>query len=111
MIGTDVLKQTEFKISANGIELIPKKKNHFINLTNVSKAHNQSELKGLLITFWIFFHCGQLIFRMADCEVEGAIASPRSIAPADSFERKRQGNVPDGKRSNKRRNMRTTEYV
>ncbi|GFX71194.1 hypothetical protein TNCV_3409641 [Trichonephila clavipes] len=45
IIGTDVLKQTEFKISANGIELIPKKKDHFINLINVSKAHNQSELK------------------------------------------------------------------
>ncbi|GFU38868.1 uncharacterized protein TNCV_3539921 [Trichonephila clavipes] len=45
IIGTDVLKQTEFKISANGIELIPKKKDHFINLIHVSKAHNQSELK------------------------------------------------------------------
>ncbi|GFW22497.1 uncharacterized protein TNCV_2170311 [Trichonephila clavipes] len=45
IIGTDVLKQTEFKISANGIELIPKKKNPFINLINISKAHNQSELK------------------------------------------------------------------
>ncbi|GFS77518.1 uncharacterized protein TNCV_320751 [Trichonephila clavipes] len=45
IIGTDVLKQTEFKISANGIELIPKKNDHFINLINVSKAHNQSELK------------------------------------------------------------------
>ncbi|GFW99174.1 hypothetical protein TNCV_3009421 [Trichonephila clavipes] len=45
IIGTDVLKQTEFKISANSIELIPKKKDHFINLINVSKAHNQSELK------------------------------------------------------------------
>ncbi|GFX65666.1 uncharacterized protein TNCV_4093591 [Trichonephila clavipes] len=45
IIGTDVLKQTEFKISANGIELIPQKKDHFINLINVSKAHNQSELE------------------------------------------------------------------
>ncbi|GFX50897.1 uncharacterized protein TNCV_2732481 [Trichonephila clavipes] len=45
IIGTDVLKRTEFKITANGIELIPKKKDHFINLINVSKAHNQSELK------------------------------------------------------------------
>ncbi|GFU77717.1 uncharacterized protein TNCV_1550001 [Trichonephila clavipes] len=45
IIGTDVLKQTEFKISASGIELIPKKKDQFINLINVSKAHNQSELK------------------------------------------------------------------
>ncbi|GFV59968.1 transposon Tf2-9 polyprotein [Trichonephila clavipes] len=45
IIGTDVLKQTEFKIRANGIELIPKKKDHFINLINVSKTHNQSELK------------------------------------------------------------------
>ncbi|GFS52831.1 hypothetical protein TNCV_3122301 [Trichonephila clavipes] len=45
IIGTDVLKQTEFKISANGIELIPKKKDHFINLINVPKAHNQSKLK------------------------------------------------------------------
>ncbi|GFX91096.1 hypothetical protein TNCV_3222571 [Trichonephila clavipes] len=35
--------------------------------------------KSLLTTFWIFFRCGQLIFRMADCEVEGDIASPRSI--------------------------------
>ncbi|GFW61615.1 hypothetical protein TNCV_4796491 [Trichonephila clavipes] len=35
--------------------------------------------KSLLTTFWIFFRCGQLIFRMADCEVEGAIASPRGI--------------------------------
>ncbi|GFV28349.1 hypothetical protein TNCV_4600021 [Trichonephila clavipes] len=63
----------------------------------------------LLTTFWIFFRCGQLIFRMADCEVEGAIASPRSIhPPAESFERKREGNVLDGKRSSERRNMRTT---
>ncbi|GFS74929.1 uncharacterized protein TNCV_1396031 [Trichonephila clavipes] len=45
IIGTDVLKQTEFKITANSIELISKKKDHFINLINVSKAHNQSELK------------------------------------------------------------------
>ncbi|GFU81712.1 hypothetical protein TNCV_3086241 [Trichonephila clavipes] len=45
IIGNDVLKQTEFKSSANGIELIPKKKDHFINFINVSKAHNQSELK------------------------------------------------------------------
>ncbi|GFU59490.1 uncharacterized protein TNCV_1515571 [Trichonephila clavipes] len=45
IIGTDVLKQTEFKISANGIELIPKKKDDFIKLINVSKTHNQSELK------------------------------------------------------------------
>ncbi|GFU68788.1 hypothetical protein TNCV_1610901 [Trichonephila clavipes] len=45
IIGTDVLKQTEFKITANGIEVIPKKKDHLINLINVSKAHNQSELK------------------------------------------------------------------
>ncbi|GFS49961.1 hypothetical protein TNCV_4778671 [Trichonephila clavipes] len=45
IIGTGVLKQTEFKITANGIELIPKKNDHFINLINVSKAHNQSELK------------------------------------------------------------------
>ncbi|GFY34998.1 hypothetical protein TNCV_5043741 [Trichonephila clavipes] len=35
--------------------------------------------KSLLTTFWIFFRCGQLIFRMADCEVEGTIASPLSI--------------------------------
>ncbi|GFV73737.1 hypothetical protein TNCV_3374351 [Trichonephila clavipes] len=35
--------------------------------------------KSLLTTFWIFFRCGQLIFRMADCEVEGTIASPISI--------------------------------
>ncbi|GFW18787.1 hypothetical protein TNCV_5132401 [Trichonephila clavipes] len=45
IIGTDVLKQTEFKITANGIELIPKKKDNFINLINVSKAHNQSGFK------------------------------------------------------------------
>ncbi|GFU50552.1 uncharacterized protein TNCV_4884151 [Trichonephila clavipes] len=51
IIGTDVLKhqfqlkRTEFKITANGIEFIPKKNDHFINLINVSKAHNQSELK------------------------------------------------------------------
>ncbi|GFS61106.1 hypothetical protein TNCV_4956131 [Trichonephila clavipes] len=45
IIGTDVLKQTEFKIGANGIELIPKKKDPFINLVNVYKAHNESELK------------------------------------------------------------------
>ncbi|GFX40306.1 hypothetical protein TNCV_4319391 [Trichonephila clavipes] len=37
VMGNDVLKQTEFKISANGIELIPKKKDHFINLINVSR--------------------------------------------------------------------------
>ncbi|GFX54610.1 hypothetical protein TNCV_792961 [Trichonephila clavipes] len=35
--------------------------------------------KSLLTTFWIFFRCVQRIFRMADCEVEGAIASLRSI--------------------------------
>ncbi|GFW06359.1 hypothetical protein TNCV_38331 [Trichonephila clavipes] len=43
----------------------------------------------LLTTFWFFFRCGQLIFRMADCEVEGTIASPL----ASPLER---GNVPDG---------------
>ncbi|GFY31076.1 hypothetical protein TNCV_4359831 [Trichonephila clavipes] len=48
---------------------------------------------------------------MADCEVEGAIASSRSYPPADSFERKREGNVPNGKRSSERRNLRTREYV
>ncbi|GFW54291.1 hypothetical protein TNCV_3702521 [Trichonephila clavipes] len=49
---------------------------------------------------------------MADCEVEGTIASPRSIhPPADSFERKREGNGPDGKRSSERRNIRTRESV
>ncbi|GFQ94565.1 hypothetical protein TNCT_419471 [Trichonephila clavata] len=45
IIGTDVLKQTEFKISGNGIELLTKKEEHFINLINVPKAHIQSELK------------------------------------------------------------------
>ncbi|GFU49151.1 hypothetical protein TNCV_573871 [Trichonephila clavipes] len=45
IIGTYVLKQTKFKISANGIELLPKKKDHFINLINVPQTHNQSELK------------------------------------------------------------------
>ncbi|GFV25998.1 hypothetical protein TNCV_2693641 [Trichonephila clavipes] len=65
--------------------------------------------KSLLTTFWIFFRCGQFIFRMADCEVEGAIAGPRSIAPVDSFEKKREGNVPDGKRSSERMNMRTKQ--
>ncbi|GFW70895.1 hypothetical protein TNCV_2864901 [Trichonephila clavipes] len=47
---------------------------------------------------------------MADCEVEGTIASPRSILP-DSFEKKREGNVPDGERSSERRNIRTREDV
>ncbi|GFW12043.1 hypothetical protein TNCV_4531081 [Trichonephila clavipes] len=28
--------------------------------------------KSLHTTFWIFFRCGQLIFRMADCEMDGA---------------------------------------
>ncbi|GFQ76582.1 retrovirus-related Pol polyprotein from transposon 17.6 [Trichonephila clavata] len=45
IIGTDILKQTEFKISAYGIELIPKKEDKFINLINISKSHNQLELK------------------------------------------------------------------
>ncbi|GFR09896.1 hypothetical protein TNCT_122521 [Trichonephila clavata] len=44
IIGIDILKQTEFKISANAKELIPKKY-HFINLINVCKTYNQSELK------------------------------------------------------------------
>ncbi|GFY54300.1 hypothetical protein TNIN_496551 [Trichonephila inaurata madagascariensis] len=43
IIGTDVLKQTEFKISANGVELIAKKNYPFIHLINVSKAHKYSE--------------------------------------------------------------------
>ncbi|GFX95224.1 hypothetical protein TNCV_848151 [Trichonephila clavipes] len=69
---------------------------------------NKTSDGGLLTTFWIFFRCGQLIFRMADCEVEAAIASLCSIPPADSFEKKREGNVLDGKRSSERRKMRTT---
>ncbi|GFT70836.1 uncharacterized protein TNCV_4163241 [Trichonephila clavipes] len=154
IIGTDVLKQTEFKITANGIELISKKKDHFINLINVSKAHNQSELKdnalevlqlklknaedkcknlemhvsntstlslektalldklheleesnlekGLLTTFWIFFRCGQLIFRMADCEVEGTIASPLSIPLERAMS-------PTGESRDEGRNIRTKQ--
>ncbi|GFS98504.1 uncharacterized protein TNCV_3478871 [Trichonephila clavipes] len=213
IIGTDVLKQTEFKISAIGIELIPKKKDPFINLINVSKAHNQSELKDnalevlqlklknaedkcknlemhvrnrstlslektafldklhkleesnlekvdklvkleekyeilqetLKITekrlvekeiqnrqtpdkyevekvgqhegphltstavdfmkrfaynILDFFRCGQLTFRMADCEVEGATryCKPPSIPLPSGFESKREGNDSDGKR-------------
>ncbi|GFS41970.1 hypothetical protein TNIN_431161 [Trichonephila inaurata madagascariensis] len=43
IIVTDILKQTEFKINANGTELIPKKEDSCIDLINVSKAHNQSE--------------------------------------------------------------------
>ncbi|GFW20360.1 hypothetical protein TNCV_3457981 [Trichonephila clavipes] len=54
-------------------------------LIKTIKPHDRNEVKnvgqheGWLTTFWIFFRCGQLIFRMADCEVEGATASSRSI--------------------------------
>ncbi|GFU39373.1 hypothetical protein TNCV_1716461 [Trichonephila clavipes] len=57
---------------------------------------------GLLTTFWIFFRCGQLIFRIADCEVEGAIASPRGIPPERAVS-------PTGERSSDRRNIRIRE--
>ncbi|GFW54658.1 hypothetical protein TNCV_787611 [Trichonephila clavipes] len=43
----------------------------------------------LLATFWISFSlCQSAHFRMADCEVEGTIASPLASP--------REGNVPDG---------------
>ncbi|GFV19554.1 hypothetical protein TNCV_2821201 [Trichonephila clavipes] len=42
-----------------------------------------------LLTLDFLFRCGQLIFRMADCEVEGTIVSPLASP--------REGNVPDGK--------------
>ncbi|GFV15114.1 hypothetical protein TNCV_1743281 [Trichonephila clavipes] len=49
--------------------------------------------------FWIFFRCGQLIFRMADCEVEGTIASP--LSP------KKGAMSPTGKERREGRNIRT----
>ncbi|GFX41552.1 hypothetical protein TNCV_3109481 [Trichonephila clavipes] len=58
--------------------------------------------KSLLTTFWIFFRCGQLIFRMADCEVEGAIASSLSIPPERAMS-------PTGERSDEGRNIRTKQ--
>ncbi|GFT78457.1 hypothetical protein TNCV_1640431 [Trichonephila clavipes] len=58
--------------------------------------------KSLLATFWIFFRCGQLIFRMADCEVEGTIASPLSIPLERTMS-------PTGERRDEARNIRTRQ--
>ncbi|GFV20004.1 hypothetical protein TNCV_705631, partial [Trichonephila clavipes] len=46
----------------------------------------------------IFFRCGQLIFRMADCEVK-ALLQALSIP--------REGNVPTEERRDEGRNIRT----
>ncbi|GFW07457.1 hypothetical protein TNCV_3915901 [Trichonephila clavipes] len=54
------------------------------------------EKNGLLTTFWIFFRCGQLIFRMADCEVEDAIASPRGIPQRGQCPRRGKGAAIEG---------------
>ncbi|GFU88448.1 hypothetical protein TNCV_3353881 [Trichonephila clavipes] len=56
----------------------------------------------LLATFWIFFRCGQLIFRMADCEVEGTIASPLSIPLERAMS-------PTGERRDEGGNIRTRQ--
>ncbi|GFS90350.1 hypothetical protein TNCV_4096071 [Trichonephila clavipes] len=47
------------------------------------------------------FRCGQLIFRMADCEVEGTIASPLASP--------REDNVPDGGKERRSKNIRTRQ--
>ncbi|GFU83405.1 hypothetical protein TNCV_2752411 [Trichonephila clavipes] len=65
-----------------------------------NENHNDEIINGLLATFWIFFRCGQIIFRMADCEVEGTIASPLASP--------REGNVPDGEKE-RRRNTQNQE--
>ncbi|GFY07965.1 uncharacterized protein TNCV_2579971 [Trichonephila clavipes] len=44
-------------------------------------------MKRFAYNILIFFRCGQLIFRMDDCEVEGAIASPLSISPERAMSR------------------------
>ncbi|GFS74583.1 hypothetical protein TNCV_459031 [Trichonephila clavipes] len=51
--------------------------------------------KSLLATFWIFFRCGQLIFRMADCEVKALLQAPLASP--------REGNVPDGGKEGRRK--------
>ncbi|GFS98522.1 hypothetical protein TNCV_3478971 [Trichonephila clavipes] len=73
--------------------------------TKKSKSSGRNANKtSLLTTFWIFFRCGQLIFRMADCEVEGTIASPRSIPPERAMS-------PTGERSDEGRNIRTNQRI
>ncbi|GFX27781.1 hypothetical protein TNCV_2614411 [Trichonephila clavipes] len=67
------------------------------SLIQTVKPHDRNEVKnvgqheGLLATFWIFFRCGQLIFRMADCEVDRATASPFQHPLRGDCERKRRG--------------------
>ncbi|GFV09980.1 hypothetical protein TNCV_1952911 [Trichonephila clavipes] len=66
----------------------------FLNSIIWMQLKEEEPNKSLLATFWIFFRCGQLIFRMADCEVEGTIASSLSIplerAMSPTGERRRQ---------------------
>ncbi|GFY00214.1 uncharacterized protein TNCV_4664661 [Trichonephila clavipes] len=74
------------------------------NKTSYSDENQElaKEKNGLLTTFWIFFRCGQLIFRMADCEVEGTIASPLSIPLERAMS-------PKGERSDEGRNIKTKQ--
>ncbi|GFX85322.1 hypothetical protein TNCV_732151 [Trichonephila clavipes] len=51
---------------------------------------------GLLATFWIFFRCGQLIFRMADCEVKALLQAPLASPQRGQCPRRGKGETKEG---------------
>ncbi|GFW34928.1 hypothetical protein TNCV_978661 [Trichonephila clavipes] len=64
-----------------------------------------SRRRRLLITIWIFFRCGQLIYRMADCEVGDATryCNPPVAFPSRWLRREAEGEDSDER---KQREMR-----
>ncbi|GFT23780.1 hypothetical protein TNCV_3512252 [Trichonephila clavipes] len=50
----------------------------------------------LLATFWIFFRCGQLIFRMADCEVKALLQAPLASPQRGQCPRRGKGETKEG---------------
>ncbi|GFT18989.1 hypothetical protein TNCV_3212241 [Trichonephila clavipes] len=70
-----------------------------------------SEIIGLLIKFWIIFHCGQLNFKMADCEeVDGTTCYCKLplASPSIWLRREAEGNDSD-ERGSEKRDMRTRD--
>ncbi|GFT60637.1 hypothetical protein TNCV_1789261 [Trichonephila clavipes] len=99
----DLLRQIDF---LNSIILDTKLKepNKSKKHSSLKNADNYTNIKTRisLLTFWNIFRCGQLIFRMADCEVEGTIASPLSIPLERAMS-------PTGERRDEARNIRTRQ--
>ncbi|GFW30624.1 hypothetical protein TNCV_455621 [Trichonephila clavipes] len=98
----DLLRQIDF---LNSIILDTKLKEPNKSKAQFFKnADNYTNIKTRisLLSFWIFFRCGQLIFRMADCEVKALLQAPLASPPERAMS-------PMGERSDEGRNIRTKE--